>query len=163
MINTTSLMGQYPLTIDDKGRINVPAEVRHKFDPERDGEGFIIVIGVNGRPWLYPEKRYESLVSTLASQLSPDEDRLAFDQMYFSMANEEKWDKQGRMPIPAETRTETKLGTEIVMVGVRDHFELWNPDAWTERKKELNAQRAELGAKQRAAEERRKQNGQQSQ
>jgi MraZ protein len=151
---TTVLLGEYELTVDEKGRLLVPAEVRRSLDPERDGEAFVVVIGINGQPWLYPERGYESLVSTLASQLSPGEDRLAFDQMYFSMASREEWDKQGRLLVPPQTRRSTELGREITMIGVRDHLELWNRDGWESRKKYLVAQRVELAAKQREAEER---------
>ncbi len=151
---TTVLLGEYELTIDEKGRLLIPAEVRRSLDPERDGEAFVIVIGINGQPWLYPERGYETLVSTLASQLSPGEDRLAFDQMYFSMASREEWDKQGRLMVPQQTRRSTELGRDVTIIGVRDHLELWNREAWDVRKKYLVAQRAELAAKQREAEER---------
>jgi MraZ protein len=151
---TTVLLGEYELTVDEKGRLLVPAEVRRALDPERDGEAFVIVIGINGQPWLYPERGYEALVSTLASQLSPGEDRLAFDQLYFSMASKEAWDKQGRLMIPTQARRTADLGRDIAMIGVRDHLELWNRQAWEVRKKYLIAQRAELAAKQREAEER---------
>jgi MraZ protein len=151
---TTSMMGQFPLNLDDKGRVIVPAPLRHRFDPEIDGEGFVIVIGPNNRPWLYPAGRYEELVNALESQLSPDEDRLAFDHMYFSSASEERWDKQGRMPISAELRAETGLGEQFLLIGARDHYELWPSDLWEERKKELAAKRTEIAAKQREAQER---------
>jgi prepilin-type processing-associated H-X9-DG protein len=42
----------------------VPSEIRKQLDPNRDGEAFFLVMGVDGRPWLYPEQYYEQLVST---------------------------------------------------------------------------------------------------
>jgi MraZ protein len=151
---TTVLLGEYELNIDEKGRIVLPAELRRLMDPERDGEAFVIVIGINGQPWFYPERGYETLVSTLASQLSPGEDRLAFDQMYFSMASKEEWDKQGRLLVPHQARQSTELGKEVTLIGVRDHMELWAREAWEARKNYLIGQRADLVAKQRATEER---------
>jgi len=154
MPKTTVLLGEYPLTIDPKGRILVPAEVRRALDPERDGTAFVVSIGINGQPWFYPERGYEALVSSLTSQLSPGEDRLAFDQLYFSMASREEWDSQGRMMIPLQARRSVELGKDVSLIGVRDHLELWNQEAWEIRKKYLIAQRAELANKQREAEER---------
>jgi DNA-binding transcriptional regulator/RsmH inhibitor MraZ len=133
------MLGEHPMRLDDKGRVIVPAEVRHRFDPDKDGEGFVIVIGQNDRPWLYPAGRYEALVSELESQLSPDQDRLDFAHMYFSAATEQRWDKQGRMPVPAG-----------------DHYEYWPNDLWAQRKRELAAKRSELATKQRQAQERAK-------
>jgi MraZ protein len=150
---TTVLYGTYELTIDEKNRLVLPAEVRRALDPERDGESFFIVVGINHKAWLYPERGYEAMVSKLASQLAPGEDRLAFDQMYFSMANKEDWDKQGRMLIPEATRRRTQLNREITMIGARDHLELWNRQDWEARQEYLISKSAELAARQREAEE----------
>jgi len=93
------------------------------------------------------------MVSKLASQMSPGEDKLAFNQMYFSMANKESWDKQGRMLIPEAARRRTQLTQEITMIGVLDHAELWNRKDWEARQEYLISQSAELAAKQRESEE----------
>jgi MraZ protein len=157
---TTVLYGQYPLTIDEKYRIVLPAEVRRSLDPERDGEAFFIVIGINHKPWLYPERGYESLVSKLASKMSPGEDMLAFNQMHFSMASRVEWDKQGRMLIPELSRRRTELGREISMIGAFDHLELWNRNEWEARQEYLISRSAELAASQRENEENGRGNGQ---
>ena len=72
---TTVLYGEYDITIDEKNRLLIPAEVRRSLDPERDGEAFFVIIGQNLRPWLYPERGYEQLVSkhmnVIASQRKP--------------------------------------------------------------------------------------------
>jgi MraZ protein len=152
----TVLYGQYELTIDEKNRLLIPAEVRRALDPERDGEAFFVVIGVNHKTWLYPERGYESLVSKLASEMSPGEDKLAFNQMHFSMANRVEWDKQGRMLIPETSRRRTELSRDVTMIGVLDHLELWNREDWDRRQEYLYSKSAELAAKQREAEEMRK-------
>ena len=147
------LYGEYELTIDEKSRLLIPADVRRSLDVERDGEAFFVVIGINQQPWLYPERGYEALVSRLASQLSPGEDKLAFDQMNFSMASRVEWDKQGRVLIPESARRRTKLGRDVTLIGVRDHLELHDRTAWEVRREYLFARSAELAAKQREAEE----------
>ena len=53
------LYGEYELTIDDKNRLLVPSEVRKAIVPERDGEAFFLVVGINRVPWLYAERYYE--------------------------------------------------------------------------------------------------------
>ncbi len=138
-MRTTILYGEYELTIDDKNRLLVPAEVRRSLDPERDGTAFFIVIGVNRQPWFYPEFGYEALVAKLASEMAPGESKLAFDQLNFSMAHKESWDKQGRLLIPESTRRRSALGTDpkVTLIGVRDHLELWNRDAWEARRERL--------------------------
>jgi MraZ protein len=149
---TLVLYGEYELTIDEKHRLVLPAEVRRAIDPERDGEAFFVVIGENQWPWLYPERVYEDLCSRLATEMSPDEDKLAFEQLRFSMADKVEWDKQGRMNVPPNCRKRTPLGREITMIGVKDHLQLWNRSDWESRREYLFSRQAELASKQRESE-----------
>ena len=143
-VPTTVLYGEYDLNLDDKNRLSIPAEVRHSIDPERDGEAFYLVVGINQRPWLYPERIYENLVANLASEMAPGDDLLAFDQMNFAMASKFGWDKQGRILLPEKNLKRTSLGREITMIGARDHLELWNRAEWATYSEQLIARRAEI-------------------
>ena len=64
------LYGQYELTIDAKNRLLVPADIRRRLEPERDGTAFFIVTGDNGRLWLYPEKIYEAMADGAPQELA---------------------------------------------------------------------------------------------
>ena len=141
---TTVLYGEYDLSIDDKNRLSIPSEVRRQILPDRDGEEFYLIVGINNRPWLYPERIYEALVSKLASEMAPGEDMLAFDQMNFAMVNKFGWDKQGRVLLPEKNLKRTGLGKEITMIGARDHLELWNRPEWVSHSEQLQARRAEI-------------------
>ena len=48
----------------------------------------------------------------------------------YGTAFEIELDKQGRMVVPAVLRTFAKLDDLAVMVGSRNHLELWSPPAW---------------------------------
>lgn len=145
----TVLYGEYELTLDEKNRISIPAEVRRSLDAERDGEAFFIVIGVNRKPWLYPERVYENMVSQSASQLGPDEDALQFDQLNFSMTQKASWDGQGRMQLQQIVLRRAKLDKEVTLVGVKDHLELWNRAEWIEHSERLLEQRAAIAERRR--------------
>lgn len=131
------LVGEYDVTVDEKSRVLVPSEIRKSINAERDGDSFYLVIGVNRNPWLYTERFYEELVSQAPAELSPGEELLAYDQMYFGMASKIDMDKQGRILIPEKTLKRTGLKREITLVGVRDHMELWNRDQWSARQDAL--------------------------
>ena len=143
-MRTTVLYGEHDLLIDEKNRVSIPSEIRKSLDPERDGDKFFLVIGVNQRLWLYPDRAYETLVSKLASEMSPGDDMLDFDQMNFSMADRQKWDEQGRMPIPPKIVRRAGLGKEVTLIGVRDHLELWDRAEWEAHSQELITRRAEI-------------------
>jgi MraZ protein len=138
------LYGEYELTVDDKNRMLVPAEVRRSIDPERDGEAFFMVVGVNRIPWLYPEKTYEAMIAQVPVELTPGEDSLAFDQMNFAMISRLDWDKAGRVLIPEKTLRRTGIQKEVTLIGVRDHLELWNRGDWEIRREALLARSSEI-------------------
>jgi MraZ protein len=141
------LFGEYELTIDDKKRLLIPAEVRKAIDPERDGKAFFLVIGKNRRIWLYPEKNYQNIVMQSAPSILPDDDALAFDQMHFAMAQRVEWDKPGRLVVPEKLMRRTNTGTAVTLIGVRDHLEIWNRTDWEERFEALQAKHGEIALK----------------
>ncbi|MDB5301147.1 MAG: cell division protein MraZ [Phycisphaerales bacterium] len=138
------LFGSYDLTIDDKNRMLIPAEIRKSIVPERDGEAFFLIVGINRKPWLYPERYYEELVFQQTPEITPGEEALAFDQMNFAMASKVEWDKQGRILVPDKTLKRTETSKEVTLAGARDHLELWNRADWAAREEELDRQRVEI-------------------
>lgn len=137
------LYGEHDLTIDEKNRLLIPAEVRRAIPPEM-GESLFMGIGRNRVPWFWPEKYYEHLASKIPSGMTPGEDQLAFDQLFFAMANKLTWDKQGRILMPDKTLKRASIGKEVTMIGVRDHLELWNTAAWEAHREELERRASEI-------------------
>jgi MraZ protein len=145
------LYGEHELTLDDKNRLLVPAEIRKALDPQRDGEAFFMVVGTNRKLWFYPENYYGLLVAQRQQDITPDEDILAFDQMHFARASKVEWDKQGRVVIPERALRRTELGREVTLIGVRDHLELWNRTDWSQREAELDQKQSEIALRARQA------------
>lgn len=141
------LYGNYDLSIDEKNRLLVPSEIRRAIDPESDGEAFFLVPGINRRPWLYPEKYYESMADRMRSDIAPGEDALAFDQLNFALATRLEWDKQGRILIPEKLMRKTGLDKEVTVIGARDHVEIWNRNDWAGQEEELERRRPEIAAR----------------
>ena len=122
----TMLLGEYEHTLDDKGRITLPAKFRERFK-----NGIVITRGMDRCLYAYTPAEWQSLVqSTLASlnPLSPDGRKL--QRFFFSGAAETAPDKQGRVSIPPALLTHAKLGRDVVVAGVHDHLEIWDRDAW---------------------------------
>jgi len=126
--------GENDLTIDDKNRLLVPADVRKRVDVAEHGNAFFVVIGLNRKLWFYPEKYYEYRLRMIEPELVPSDDRLAFMQLNFAMADRIEPDKAGRMLIPDKMLKRTGTEKEVVMAGVYDHLELHNRDEWDKRR-----------------------------
>ena len=148
------LIGEYELTVDNKNRLLIPSDFRRAIEPERDGEALIAVIGVNRKPWLYPERYYQELVGRMGREIAPDEDVQAFEQSFFARANRIVPDKQGRILLPDKTLRRTNTGKDVTLLGVRDHMELWNREEWDERDLELTAKMSEIALRVRSNQQR---------
>lgn len=142
------LSNEYDLTIDDKNRLLVPADVRKEIDPVDHGEAFFLITGVNRKLWFYPERYYEQLVArTTSPEMIPNPDQLAYDQLTFAMASRVSWDKQGRLLIPDRTLKRSGLGKEVTMIGVGNHLELWNRLEWEEQREALWQRSSEIAVR----------------
>lgn len=138
------LYGQHRISIDAKNRLLVPADVRKRLLPERDGSAFFIVTGDNGKLWLYPEKVYEGMAAGAAQDLAPDEEQLEFDHLHYGLADRLEWDKQGRILLPDDQLKETSTGKDIVLFGSRNHLEIWNRSDWDAYRLSLQTRRKEI-------------------
>ena len=141
------LIGEYELTIDDKNRLLVPSEIRKSMNSERDGDAFFLVLGLNRKPWLYPERYYEQMVFQAQPEITPGEEQLAFDHVNFALASRLEWDTQGRLLIPEKTLRRTELKREVTLIGARDHLEIWNRGDWEIWREELVKRSPEIAIK----------------
>ncbi|MFA5864002.1 MAG: hypothetical protein WC975_04865 [Phycisphaerae bacterium] len=122
--------GEYEHTLDIKNRVSIPSRFRQALSPETVGDKLYLVIGPNKKLWLYPDKYYEELVSQYPAELIPDEQIMRFEQITFGLARLLELDGTGRILVPDRMISRSGLGKEVVIIGVRDHLELWNKDEW---------------------------------
>jgi MraZ protein len=138
------LIGEYELNIDDKNRLLCPSEIRKAMNSDRDGDAFFLVLGLNRKPWLYPERFYEQLVFQAQPEITPGEEQLDFAHMNYALASRLEWDSQGRFLIPEKTLRRTELTKEVTVIGAGDHLEIWNRSDWNARREEILARHAEI-------------------
>ncbi|MBV8694649.1 MAG: division/cell wall cluster transcriptional repressor MraZ [Chloroflexi bacterium] len=127
-------LGEYEHTVDAKGRIAVPARYRAKMD-----RGAVISKGMGPCLAVYTMDRWEEKSAELVAGKSNDELR-DFERLIYPSASEVDLDSQGRMMIPARLRTHADLASEVTVVGVRDHFEIWDRKAWQAYQEQLDTQ-----------------------
>jgi MraZ protein len=140
------LGGEYDSVIDKKNRFSVPADLRHAIDKEF-GEKLIVLIGVNKKPWLYPDEYYKSLLSNFTPEAVPPEELLQFDHLNISMTFTIDMDEQGRVTLPEKIIRRTGVTGEITLAGARDHMELWPRAEWEAYYESLKASPADVGFK----------------
>ncbi|RKY59030.1 MAG: division/cell wall cluster transcriptional repressor MraZ [Candidatus Latescibacterota bacterium] len=125
-------VGYYEVTVDDKGRLYVPAAFRKALPPEAN-DTFVITKWFEGCLAVYGPDYWERLKKRLRSKLSPmrEKDR-RFLRLLIPQAIEVRVDRQGRINIPKRLLKFAQIKDRAVAAGVLDYFELWNPEIYEE-------------------------------
>ncbi|GIO30536.1 MULTISPECIES: division/cell wall cluster transcriptional repressor MraZ [Paenibacillus] len=118
-------MGEFQHSIDDKGRLIIPAKFR-----ELLGSSFVITRGLDQCLFVYPMNEWSVLEQKLKSLPLMKSDARAFTRFFFSGATECEWDKQGRVNLPGNLRGYAGLDKECVIIGVSNRVEIWSKDTW---------------------------------
>jgi len=124
------LTGEYQHVIDDKGRVLVSNRLRSQIDVDEHGSNFYLVMGANGILCLYPEKDFQRLSLAAGKPGTAADEAVAFERISFALASRVELDHQGRLLLNERLRTRAGLKSDVTLVGVRDHIELWNTPDW---------------------------------
>ena len=117
--------GEYRHTVDEKGRIAVPAKFRAQL-----GAGAVVSRWLDACLAIHTTQGWDSLAAKVAALPITDQNARRFQRLIFAGAAEVELDRQGRVLLPAYLREHIDLGTEAVVVGSRDHAEIWVPATW---------------------------------
>jgi MraZ protein len=125
--------GEYRHTVDDKGRIAVPARFRAQLD-----SGAYISRWMESCLAIHTPAGWESLATKMAALPITDTNGRLFSRFVFSGASPAELDRQGRVLVPAFLRDSIGLANEAVVVGTRDHVEIWAPERWDDYRRALD-------------------------
>ncbi len=118
--------GKYKHTLDEKGRIVLPTKFREILRVKYESENLIIT---NFPDYLvvYPLEEWKKIEVKLLNLPWEVFEVRRYIRYFWGAAEECLLDKQGRLLIPQSLREEIKLEKEVVLVGMLNHFEIWNP------------------------------------
>jgi MraZ protein len=130
MITMLLLTGEYEGTLDEKGRVFISNKLRSQIDCDEHGGSFYLTLGANGILCLYPEKYFQKIaLAESPGTVAPDE-AVVFERMSFALASRVELDRQGRLLVSEKIRRRANLQNNLMLVGIRDHIELWNSKDW---------------------------------
>ena len=133
--------GQYAHTLDDKGRLTIPARFRELLEA-----GAYITQGFEENLMVLTKPAFEIISQRVNGMSITDPTARVLKRLIFATADLVEVDKSGRIRVPQFLLEQAKLKEEVIVVGVGDYFELWSPDNWGRQAVELqntvaNAQR----------------------
>jgi MraZ protein len=129
-------LGEYYRTIDNKGRIFIPAKFREDFI-----KGIVISKGFDEKClFLFSKESWKKLEEKIMANKVAERSIQSFSRWFFSSATEEAMDQQGRMRVPQSLIDYAEFKKDIVMVGVSDRAEIWSKEIWEEYYKKADSQ-----------------------
>jgi MraZ protein len=125
--------GEYRHTVDDKGRLAIPSRFRAQLEG-----GAVVSRWIDGCLAIHTRRGWEALEEKVAALPITDQAARLFQRSIFAGALEAEIDKQGRVLVPAYLRAEAGLEGEALVVGIRDHAEIWAPARWAEYRRAMD-------------------------
>jgi MraZ protein len=119
--------GEYRHTVDDKGRLAVPARFRAQL-----AGGAVVSRWIDGCLAIHDQAGWEALSTRVAALPLTDAAARLFQRQIFAGAFDAELDRQGRVLIPAYLRDEVGLDGDAIVAGIRDHAEIWAPARWAD-------------------------------
>jgi MraZ protein len=125
--------GEYQHTLDEKGRLAVPARFRAEL-----AQGAQVSKWIDGCVALFPRADWEVLAERTAALPVTDQSARTFQRFLFGAAFEVELDRQGRFVLPLVLREFAELASQVVVVGARRRLELWSPQRWSRYSAEMD-------------------------
>lgn len=116
--------GQHRHTIDEKGRLSIPAKYREALESAFEGPLFVTIM--DGCLVAYPAEEWRALEAKLNSMPQFDEAIQRFRRVFYASAQECPLDKAGRILLPPILRERAALSREVVLAGMGRKFEIWD-------------------------------------
>ncbi len=121
--------GQETYSIDTRGRVNVPAKMRKSISPDANNT-FTVTRGQETCIVAYPLDEWKKYEEKFENLNQYDKKNRFFLRMILMWSEEVSLDAQQRIGIPKKLLEYAGIDKKVLIVGVGDHIELWDPDAY---------------------------------
>jgi len=118
--------GCFEHTIDDKGRLSIPAKFREALESAFSAPLFLT--RKDDCLVAYPSDEWRLLESKMNALPSFDPKVVAFRRFFVAPAQECPLDKAGRILVPPLLRSFAALERDVVLAGMGNHLEVWSKE-----------------------------------
>jgi MraZ protein len=127
----SSFKGSHDYSVDSKGRINIPARLRKYVSPEAN-DTFIVTRGYEKCLFVYPLDEWNKLEQSIRDLSPTNPQHRFFMRTLLELATESQLDGQSRITIPKELLQFAGIENDVLILGVLERIELWNPRIYQE-------------------------------
>jgi MraZ protein len=121
------LTGTYPANLDDKKTMTLPQAMREQLG---DTDTLLVSPGPDQCLWLTNQAHLDRLAQRLEQSPAKEIDVRVFKRLYYAQTEKAGVSSEGRVTISERLAQFAGLHQEVVLVGIDDHFELWDAGHW---------------------------------
>jgi len=125
--------GTYKHTIDDNGRLTVPARLRESVIQSQDGPRLFLACGAEKCIVAYTQTRISEILDGTKNGSISREQAREFKRIFGGEGAMQPWDKQGRILLPDNLKDYAGITREVNIVGALDCIEIWDAQAYVTR------------------------------
>jgi len=127
----TFFTSEYECKLDAKGRLVLPARIKNGL-PETSGNELVVGLGFEKCLIVYPILEFKKLYAKVAglSEFNPGYRKL--QRNFFRGNTVVELDNSGRFLITKQMLNYAQLEKQVVIVGMGNKVELWNPELYKE-------------------------------
>ena len=126
-------LGTYEHTIDEKGRMTIPARFR-----ELILGGAYLTQGIDNNLVVILADNFERVMAQIELQSGTDPNIRLLRRKLFPNAQRIEVDRLGRILIAEAHRSYAQLADKAIVVGLGSNFEIWSPELWQEQNEKLS-------------------------
>ncbi len=142
------IIGEYRISLDEKGRIMIPARIRSDIA----GNILIITRGIDQCLWLFPPDEWKLISDKLLATTSIFQEKARMmHRRFIAPAQEVEIDKAGRIMVPTTLRSYGGLKKDCIIMGMLNHLEIWDEEFyrgyWEDKEADFQEAAEEIGEK----------------
>ncbi len=122
-----SFKGQYQHSVDNKGRVSLPAKLRKSLNPEAQ-EHFTILRGLERCLYVYPQDEWQKVEDKLSKINSFTKEGRTVKRNFLRFAEDLSLDNQNRIPLSASLREWSEIDGQAIFIGSGERIEVWSPE-----------------------------------
>lgn len=120
--------GRYEHSLDDKGRVILPAKFRAHFE-----RGGYVSQHLDGCLAVRTDEEFGKQMLAMQEAQGQGRSQRNLARVWSAGSEEIEVSASGRMAIPRHLREFAQLDGEVLVIGAVDRVELWNPGVWNDK------------------------------
>ena len=121
--------GEHECKLDAKGRLVLPSRLKSVL-PEASKKSIIVRKGFESNLILYPITEFQNIYTRINSLNEFSSEQRKLKRNLFSGISQVDFDSNGRFLIPKNMISHCEIEKEVILIGVGNIIELWNPKTY---------------------------------